>query len=724
VIAKVKHAMAEKKEENEKLRHELDEAKTALAKMEEDSKDTEAHEEEINNYREAVDVLKKKLEEGASTIRIHEQDKTKLRLEVGRLNSDFTEVISQFERELSLSCEASEVALREKHKECEAVQVALDKSKAELMRMRSELANAEGQDNESSQTMLNLRCELSEKETKLENTLLNLDTSIECNSKHEKTIRKLREELNELESEKEEAETLLGQLEVSKAEEAQTYQGVVEQLEGKIQEVMSSLEENREFYQDLRSECAKLKEEKEALEAENVELSANISSLAKAQADLSVDCAKQKEEIAKVAALKEENETLKAQIERQHESVDFIENQLENIREEVKTTEEARQKSIKETGVAKEELLKAMLKLDDLTNTNQQQRGQIDNLQDEVMTIKGAQEELKRVTAELDNAQKLTAENEDSMLELKNNIQSLQSQVKSIESAKEESRQMYERDISLQQAEVETLRVKHNDTQTKLDSLSKLVTNLKAALESEKENAQILLSQFKKSEADRKSHVKQKGELEAELARMLMADQTKTEQIRNLEGVERKLQKSEVELTDLRVKKEELNELRLQMLETENLHNDTITELKSKIEADKKQFISMEEKISSLESHILSLQQEFKRTLHKKEEEASQLRVTLQESTDKLWNENRDLKQGNDESLQSLQHMLNDAIRSRANTDATLQESLQLLEQQKRIDIKRKGEIAKLEQTVEILKSKERYLESYVQSLKKQIRRS
>lgn len=717
--------MAEKKEENEKLKHELDEAKIALAKM--DSKDTEAHEEEINNYREAVDVLKKKLKEGASTIRLLEQDKTKLRLEVGRLKSDFTEVISQFEKELSLSCEASEVALREKHKECEAVKAVLDKSKAELMRVRSDLANAEGQDNESSQTILNLRCELSEKETKLENTLLNLDTSIECNSKHEKTIRKLREELNELESDKEEAETLLGQLEVSKAEEAQTYQGVVEQLEGKVQEVMTSLEENREFYQDLRSECAKLKEEKETVVEENVELSAKVSSLAKAQADLSVDCAKQKEEIAKVTALKEENETLKAQIERQHKSVDFIENQLENIREEVKTTEEARQKSIKETEVAKEELHKAMLKLDNLSNTNQQQRGQIDSLQDEVMTIKGTEEELKRVTAELDNAQKLNADNEEAMSELKNNIQSLQRQVKSIESAKEESRQMYERDISLQQAEVETLRVKHNDTQSKLDSLSELVTNLKAALESEKENAQILLSQFKKSEADRKSHVKQKGELEAELARMLMADRTKTEQIRNLEGVERKLQKSEVELTDLRVKKEELNDLRLQMLETENLHNDTITELKSKIEADKKQCVSMEEKISSLESHILSLQQEFKRTLHKKEEEASHLRVTLQESTDKfdqLWNENIDLKQGNNDSMDSLQQMLNDAIRSRANTDATLQESLQLLEQQKRIDIKRKGEIAKLEQTVEILKSKERYLESYVQSLKKQIRRS
>ena len=88
-----------------------------------------------------------------------------------------------------------------------------------------------------------------------------------------------------------------------------------------------------------------------------------------------------------------------------------------------------------------------------------------------------------------------------------------------------------------------------------------------------------------------------------------------------------------------------------------------------------------------------------------------------------LWDENSELKNGNTESMQSLQQMMNDAISSRASTEASLQESLQLLEQQKRIDIKRKDEISKLEQTVEILKSKERYLESYVASLKKQIRR-
>jgi len=102
------------------------------------------------------------------------------------------------------------------------------------------------------------------------------------------------------------------------------------------------------------------------------------------------------------------------------------------------------------------------------------------------------------------------------------------------------------------------------------------------------------------------------------------------------------------------------------------------------------------------------------------------MRVVLQEAKDKLgrlWDENADLKNGNDESTRSLQHMLNDAIRGRADADASLQESLQIMERQKRADIKRKGEIANLEQTVESLRSKERYLESYVTSLKKQIRR-
>merc|ERR1712194_831259 len=84
--------------------------------------------------------------------------------------------------------------------------------------------------------------------------------------------------------------------------------------------------------------------------------------------------------------------------------------------------------------------------------------------------------------------------------------QSLQSQIIAIEADKEEKRTMYEKDISLQLAEAETWKLKHTDAVKKLDSFEALFDNLKAALESEKANAQILLQQFKRSEQDRKSY--------------------------------------------------------------------------------------------------------------------------------------------------------------------------------------------------------------------------
>jgi len=274
------------------------------------------------------------------------------------------------------------------------------------------------------------------------------------------------------------------------------------------------------------------------------------------------------------------------------------------------------------------------------------------------------------------------------------------------------------------------LKIKHGDAINNLDSLNTLVKNLKAALEGEKENAQILLSQFKKSEKDRKSHVKQKEELEAEIVSRLKSESSMAERIRNLEGLEKEvasrirsestmtemIRNLETELHDLRPRakamEEELIEVKTSMMEKENSHNDELTDFKSKINEGTRKYTS--------------LQEESKNMLRKKAEEAAKLRVVLQEARDKLgrlWEENEELKKGDNDSLKSVQQMLNDAIRSRANTDASLQESLQLLEQQKRIDIKRKGEVAQLEQTVEILKSKERYLESYVASLKKQIRR-
>ena len=478
VISKVKHAMAEKKHENEKLKNELDETKKALADLETKMGDgkaadgeNETQESELNAYREAVDVLKKKLEEAAATIRLLNEDKTKLRLEVSRLKSDFTEVISQFEKELTLSCEASEVALRKKHEECEAAQAALETAKTELMRLRSELANAEGYDQETSQVISDLRVELSQKETdrkaletKLEGAMLKLDRKIENHEEHEKSIHKLHGALNLLESEK-------AELEIAIAEDAQNHQAEVEELQSKLKGVMQSLEENMELYEQLRSECEAIKEEKENALEENTELSAKVSSLAKSNAEMSVDFAKLKEEkeavlekndelTGKVSVLTGENETFKAQIERQQSSAGFIENQLGSIREEVSAAEEARQKSAKEAEAAKEELRKTTSKLDDLTATNTRQENHINSLHEEMRVTEEArlqvQEDLKTATTELENLRadhlSLKHDMNEQATSMNEVIQSLQSQVKSIESAKEENRQMYERDISLQQA--------------------------------------------------------------------------------------------------------------------------------------------------------------------------------------------------------------------------------------------------------------------------------
>jgi hypothetical protein len=292
--------------------------------------------------------------------------------------------------------------------------------------------------------------------------------------------------------------------------------------------------------------------------------------------------------------------------------------------------------------------------------------------------------------------------------------------------------------------EIQKLQSNHLDALKKVDSLSEVVSALKATLAIEKENAQMLLSQFQNSENERKTYMTQKKELEIEVSSRLKSESVMSERIRNLEGVETELASRiksenskaervrhlEMELQEVHLKiadkEQELNNLSALMMENANMHNAELTKLKSKIDEDKRNQAAMEERISRMENHSASLQQEFKSTLNKSEEETSKLRVILSEAKGKLkllHDQNEQLKQDKNESLQSLQQMLNDAVRSRTNTDASLQQSLQLIEQQKRIDIKRKGEISKLEQTLEILKSKERYLESYVASLKKQTRR-
>ena len=274
---------------------------------------------------------------------------------------------------------------------------------------------------------------------------------------------------------------------------------------------------------------------------------------------------------------------------------------------------------------------------------------------------------------------------------------------------------------------------KHTEALTNLDSLSDLVANLKSALDEEKSNSGILRSQFKNSEEERKANAQLIDTLQDELLSRQKSENVMQERIRILDREVSELRPviraREDELRDLKSRLSELTNTevlmrdRIKALESQTVE---LSHLKSNIaDAQRKENV-MRERINGMESQLKNSQSEFKSLIVKKEEESSKLRVVLQEAKEKLnrlWEENEQLKSNNNDSMKNMKNMLNDAIRSRAETDAALQESLQLLEQQKRMDIKRKGEISKLEQTVEILKSKERYLESYVSSLKNQINR-
>jgi chromosome segregation ATPase len=274
--------------------------------------------------------------------------------------------------------------------------------------------------------------------------------------------------------------------------------------------------------------------------------------------------------------------------------------------------------------------------------------------------------------------------------------------------------------LSLQ--EVETLKRKNTEVLNDLDAMSDLISGLKEALEEEQSNSKVLQSQFKESESERKAVATENEKLQDELASSYATVTKIQERLRSLE----------LELTDLRPMPDKLTE----MMKTESVMRDRIRVLeseasemkdtKNKLNNVQQAESTMRDRIQGLETQLKNIQAEYKNAIKKKEEEGSKLRVVLQECKEKinrLFEENARLKHDNVESVGGLKAMLNEAIRSRADTDAALQESLQLLEQQKRVDIKRKGELCKLEQTVEILKSKERYLESYVSSLKNQINR-
>jgi len=733
-------------ETREKLRsavEKVDEQKETIHSLEEELSRCETRrrdlEEDLKAYQGANDELKLKLEAG----------KQELKSEVERLKTEFNEVIQAFEKELVQTCEANEETVRERDAEIEMLKMKFDDAEDEISMLEATIADLESKQVE----MDNVKATL----TKLESNEKGLAETI---AQNEESLSVLRKELNKEKKAKEEAENTLSSLETSN-------EVLQEKLDGalmSVDESMKCYEELHVDHKDLRSKYVKLEDKyrrveaeksdlensvtevsrekenlisnKKSLEAEYERIAENISALEETVSKLMEEndslTVTRNELLENKVSLEDDNERLsnelvgvkaaistltkeKASLESQ---IDENEQEVSSKDQEILSMEEQLNKIISECKLKDEEIRSARA-------DNRQASQRLDDLVSYTERLKKEQVEMEQThRRELD--QQMTSMNEV--------IQSLQSQVKSVESEKEENRKMYEKDIELQQKEVEALTTKHTEALASLDSVSDLVANLKTALDEEKHNNNILRSQFKKSEEERKENMKQNAKLRAELeslenSRIVMQDRIRILEM-ELSELRPVMKAREDELQELKsrlsglMKSDDMMKNRIKYLESQNSE---LGNLKAKLTDAQRTESVMKGRINALEFQLKNAQGEFKNLIVKKEEESSKLRVVLQEAREKLsrmQEEREKLKNSNEEALNNMKVMLNEAIRSRTETDSSLQESLQLLEQQKRVDIKRRGEISKLEQTIEILKSKERYLESYVSSLKNQINRS
>jgi len=733
-------------ETREKLRsavEEVDEQKETIHSLEEELSRCETRrrdlEEDLKAYQGANDELKLKLEAG----------KQELKSEVERLKTEFNEVIQAFEKELVQTCEANEETVRERDAEIEMLKMKFDDAEDEISMLEATIADLESKQVE----MDNMKATL----TKFESNEKGLAETI---AQNEESLSVLRKELNKEKKAKEEAENTLSSLETSN-------EVLQEKLDGalmSVDESMKCYEELHVDHKDLRSKYVKLEEKYRRVEAEKSDLENSVTEVSREKENLISNKKSLEAEYERIAEnisaleetvskLMEENESLtvtrnellenKVSLEDDNErlsnelvgmkgaistltkekailesQIDENEQEVSSKDQEILSMEEQLNKIISECKLKDEEIRSARA-------DNRQASQRLDDLVSYTERLKKEQVEMEQThRRELD--QQMTSMNEV--------IQSLQSQVKSVESEKEENRKMYEKDIELQQKEVEALTTKHTEALASLDSVSDLVANLKTALDEEKHNNNILRSQFKKSEEERKENMKQNAKLRAELeslenARIVMQDRIRILEM-ELSELRPVMKAREDELQELKsrlsglMKSDDMMKNRIKYLESQNSE---LGNLKAKLTDAQRTESVMKGRINALEFQLKNAQGEFKNLIVKKEEESSKLRVVLQEAREKLsrmQEEREKLKNSNEEALNNMKIMLNEAIRSRTETDSSLQENLQLLEQQKRVDIKRRGEISKLEQTIEILKSKERYLESYVSSLKNQINRS
>ena len=696
--------------------------------------------------------------------------------EAAHAKESFEKVLAEFEQTLTVTCESHEKALREKQEECKGLNEQLDRVTISLQTATVERNNPESSKEialvDKARKDLSAAKRSNDKEAvntsrrELDVQLRQLEKNLLADAIKQEVIQQendsLKQQIQEaavkVQSLEEERNKLVG--DVNRAKES--FQQVIIEFEQELKATCDvseqALREKEEECKNLIEQLDRLKEElsdsKETSLQEITRLtdmaSKDRTSLEELQTALEIskeDVERSKkaleelrEELAdseeseralqdvvgihqsSIATLKEDLQAATARVEEMKKFVDQVESsksesqgKFDKIKKELEDTKKSLKDSVEvcmqlRTEIGQKDALARENKI--LTEKIQSLSNANANLESEAAThdqaISMIEHELKTTRTEitLKNRQIQVAQDEKentkreldmAIKSMEEVVGSLQEQIKSVESEKDMNRSMYEQDIQLQQQEVEALQKKYSAAMCDLDSLSELISTLKDSLESEKENGKNLFAQFNKSEEERKAYLAQKQELEEELAATLRSVDVLTEQISCLEA-------------DLAVAISEEEE----------------RELKDKLSSQEEELHELRAKVDSIEASRKNLQDEFKDSLHKKEEESTKLRVILQEAKDKLFRlqkENEKLQSENSDALNSMSTMLQDAVKGRAEADMSLQESIHLLEKQKRMDIKKNSQISKLEHEVQILQTKERYQETLIASLKNQIKR-
>ena len=192
VIAKVKHTSAEKKDENDILKAGLEEAKKTLTDLKSKQED------DMEAYRKDVDELKKELSKKSTTVRLMDEDKTKLRWEVERLKADLSDVSFQYEKsaeDASKETEAVKDELEVSTSKNDDLMLHNEKQEDQIISLREEVRKAEDAQRAATAATKSTQKELERAIGEL-NDLLSYTNKLKAD--HEDTTASLKHELTAL----------------------------------------------------------------------------------------------------------------------------------------------------------------------------------------------------------------------------------------------------------------------------------------------------------------------------------------------------------------------------------------------------------------------------------------------------------------------------------------------------------------------------------------------